>query len=290
METLPTHDQKISETLIRNPSEKGLNPKFSETSRRPTYTICLKLWYSLFLLFSVSFNVVFVVHLMRHGSEDQEICGPEILNQVCLSCKYFEDSKTFLWMKQRQRWRRIKEEKDTCCFEYTESLHEMSKIFFLEHMSSASYQAANSTRPMAHLTLNPTTAEKRDMRLRWTDGKNKKEIAFMNHVQYVDDKMVVPEAGSYYIYSFITFRFEHIQNDTFLNHYLYKDRENQTTDNTEMLFMDKQMRHKGNLEFQTSLLAGIVNLQSRDRIFTEVSDVSAVYRSSLTNYMGIFKL
>ena len=128
METLPTHDQKISETLIRNPSEKGLNPKFSETSRRPTYTICLKLWYSLFLLFSLSFNVVFVVHLKGHGPEDQEICGPEKLNQVCLSCKYFEDSKNFLWMKQGPRWRRIKEEKDTCCFEFTESLHEMSKI------------------------------------------------------------------------------------------------------------------------------------------------------------------
>ena len=114
----------------------------------------------------------------------------------------------------------------------------------------------------------------------------------MKHVQYADDKLVIQEEGTYYVYSFITFRSQHIKNDTFLNHYVYRttEQQRQTTKNTEMLFMDKQMRQRGNLEYQTSLLAGIVNLESHDRIFTDVSDVNAVYRSSLTNYMGLFKL
>ena len=57
-----------------------------------------------------------------------------------------------------------------------------------------------------------------------------------------------------------------------------------------MVFMNKQTRRSGKLEYQTSFLAGVLNLTSRDGIFTAVSDISALYGSSLTNYMGMFKL
>ena len=114
----------------------------------------------------------------------------------------------------------------------------------------------------------------------------------MRHVLYADDKLVLQDAGTYYVYSFITFRSEHIKNETFLNHYVYRvaDKQGQTTNQAEMIFMDKQMRQRGNLEYQTSFLAGIVKLESRDLIFTEVSDIKAVYRSSMSNYVGLFKL
>ena len=94
----------------------------------------------------------------------------------------------------------------------------------------------------------------------------------MKHVQYADDKLVIQEEGTYYVYSFITFRSEHINNDTFLNHYVYRTthQQGQSIKKAEMLFMDKQMRQSGNLEYQTSFLAGIVNMKSRDRIFTDV--------------------
>ena len=113
----------------------------------------------------------------------------------------------------------------------------------------------------------------------------------MNHVQYADDTLVILESGSYYVYSFITFSSKHIQSDTFLYQALHRNRGKQQTNKTvEMLFMDKQIRQRGNLEYQTSFLAGIVNLKAGDQIMTSVSDVSAVYRSSLTNFMGLFKL
>lgn len=127
-------------------------------------------------------------------------------------------------------------------------------------------------------------------RLRWNVNNDGAETAFMKHVEYADDKIMVPEAGSYYVYSFITFRSEEIQGDNFLNHYLYRDNENQPTDRAQMVFMDKQTRQDGHLEYQTSFLAGILNLETNDRIFTVVSDVSTVYGSSLSNYMGLFKL
>lgn len=298
METLPYSDKKCSKMFI-TPSESSAKelkdvPSFRT---RPFYIITITIIFFL-LLVSVSVNIVFFMkYLPKQNSVDSKSCKSETkFNEVCFHCKYFDDSNTFLWIKDRPKnnpsRRKMKEGKDVCCFDYTDSLHEMSKIFFLENMSSASYQARQeSTRPMAHLTLNPAAVNNTDSRLRWNAAADDKTgTAILNHVLYADDKIVVPETGSYYVYSFITFRSEHIQNDTFLNHYIYKDSNNHKEREAEMVFMDKQMRQKGNLEYQTSLLTGIVSLKSHDKIFTDVSDVSAVYRSSLTNYMGLFKL
>lgn len=129
-----------------------------------------------------------------------------------------------------------------------------------------------------------------DVQLQWNTGDDKTNRSFLKHVEYKDGQIVIEDAGTYYFYSFITFRSMQVQNETFLNHYVYRATEGERINKAEMIFMAKQMRQKGNLEYQTSLLAGIVNFESRDRVFTEVSDVSAVYRSSLTNYMGLFKL
>ena len=140
--------------------------------------------------------------------------------------------------------------------------------------------------------MHPCCISEIDSRLRWNTDENQTTTVFMRHVQYADDKFVIQEEGVYYVYSFITFRSEHIKNETFLNHYVYRNTNQQghSLHNAEMIFMDKQMRQRGNLGYQTSLLAGIVKLESRDRIYTEVSDIKAVYRSTVSNYVGLFKL
>ena len=97
----------------------------------------------------------------------------------------------------------------------------------------------------------------------------------------------------YFVYSFITFRSEEVKvtrNSQFLNHYLYRDTFGRESDGAQMVFMDKQTRGSDKLQYQSSFLAGIVALKSRDSVFTLVSDASAVYGTPLTNYFGLFKL
>lgn len=217
-------------------------------------------------------------------------------NRVCLKCKYFQDGSNFLWAKSGVNISEVlvNREKEECCFDYTESLHQFYQTSFLRYLSTGASQTEDKPRPrpMAHLTLNATASKRLPARLRWNVKRDGAKTAFMKHVKYTDDKIVVPEAGTYYVYSFITFRSREIhgQNDHFLNHYLYRFNENHGAYGAQMLFMDKQTRQHGDLEYQTSYLAGILNLEKNDRLFTVVSDVSAVYGSSLSNYFGLFKL
>ena len=127
-------------------------------------------------------------------------------------------------------------------------------------------------------------------RVRWNSNRNGTGIGFLKHVEYVDDMLEITEAGTYYVYSFVTFRLTETQNISFLNHYIYRDNTGQQLNRAQMIFMDKQTRLKGKVEFQTSFLAGILYLESHDRVYTVVSDISAVYGSPLSNFMGLFKL
>lgn len=127
-------------------------------------------------------------------------------------------------------------------------------------------------------------------KLRWNIENNGVGATFLNKVVYDDDKLLVLYPGTYYVYSFVTFRLNRAQEDTFFNHYMYRDNGNQQRKEPEMIFMDKQTRRNGKMAYQTSYLAGILNLDARDRIYTDVSDVSLIYASSVTNYIGLFKL
>lgn len=289
--TLPTYECSTTETLMKNTSnqcDSTVNVR-SKASHGRRNQILIALILALLLLSSVTINIYFI---SRPNSASLTCDSADQSNRVCLSCKYFQDGENFLWKNDAQNRldENVTKENDVCCFHYTESLHRFYQTIFLQHLSPGTTHAENDHRPAAHLTLNATASKQSPLGLRWNIYNDGADTSFMKHVGYADDKMMVLEAGTYYVYSFITFRSAGAGDDFFLNHYMYRDNGNQERDSTQMVFMDKQTRKAGNLEYQTSFLAGTLKLDSRDRVYTGVSDVAAVYGSPLANYMGLFRL
>ena len=83
---------------------------------------------------SISFNAVFLVSMIQGRLYDNNSkCNTDVqVNEVCLGCKYFEDSARYSIQKNilvyKRRKGKTEEAQDTCCFEYNDSLHEMSKM------------------------------------------------------------------------------------------------------------------------------------------------------------------
>ena len=137
---LPTHDKATSEVLMSKTTDKYTVRQSENHSKRFTVNCCLLVTFFILFLLSVTFNVVLLVKNfiptdVGSPREENKSCETkEILNQICLNCKYFKDSEKFLWMRDGlvngPGWsRRTRtDDEDVCCFEYTDALHEMSKI------------------------------------------------------------------------------------------------------------------------------------------------------------------
>ena len=78
----------------------------------------------------------------------------------------------------------------------------------------------------------------------WNIQDNGAGPAFLRHMQLADDKIIVPDTGMYYVYSFVTFRWDEPQNSKFLNQYLYRDTANHRNDRARMIFIDKNRRDR----------------------------------------------
>ena len=86
-------------------------------------------------------------------------------------------------------------------------------------------------------------------RLRCNSNRNGTGTGFLKYVEYVDDMVEITESGTYYVYSFITLRLTETQNDPFVNHDIYQDNTGQQLNRAQMIFMARQTRLKGKVEF-----------------------------------------
>ena len=133
MEPLPLHDKKAEGIFITSTERSASDCKRHKNvlkSRR--CAICVNMFFIVMLCISLSCNVVYVVSVIQRRFQDLTQCDAELqVNEVCLGCKYFEDSAKFLRLKNivayKRRRGKAEEVEDICCFEYNDSLHEMSK-------------------------------------------------------------------------------------------------------------------------------------------------------------------
>ena len=98
-------------------------------------TVCkCSVWMKIVLVvlvcISVSFNVAFIVTMAQGRFNDNSKSNVDLkINEVCLSCTYFDDIARYSVQKNVFAYRRKGGKKEeACCFEYNDSLHEMSKI------------------------------------------------------------------------------------------------------------------------------------------------------------------
>ena len=110
----------------------------------------------------------------------------------------------------------------------------------------------------------------------------------LTQTRYVNNSIQVPASGNYFVYSFVTFSSAMFHKQHILNHYVY--RRNRLAPELQLLLMDKQTQLGDNLEYQSSFLTAVLQLEADDRIETKVTDPSAIYPSTFSNYMGLFKI
>ena len=95
-------------------------------------SVWIKIVLVVLVCISVSFNVAFIVTMVQGRFNDNSKSNVDLkINEVCLSCTYFDDIAKYSLQKNVFAYRRKSEKKESeeaCCFEYNDSLHEMSKI------------------------------------------------------------------------------------------------------------------------------------------------------------------
>ena len=136
MEPLPKYDKMAAEIFITRTEDRCSASDYKHHESVPKLCRCAtlaKIFFIVILCISLSCNIVFVVSVVQRGFQDLTQCDAELkMNEVCLDCKYFEDRARLLRLKKiltyKRRSGKSNEKGDMCCFDYNDSLHEMSKI------------------------------------------------------------------------------------------------------------------------------------------------------------------
>lgn len=273
---------KLSDNLIDYETVCTESIEETKNFKKPRpFLILFTTLLGIIVVISVILNFTFLLQHSRCKTMDTS-------DQKCFDCRYFNGSGLSLLSRTTNGTGLSQSNDDSCCIENSD-FYQM----LMQYLSSLSRNRTGNDRPIAHLTLNATATKSLPSKLHWNTISNTSDVTrpeVLEHVVYVDDMLEITDPGTYFVYSFITFRVNETQNDPFLNHYIYREDADQQFNRAQMVFMDKQTRLNGEVKFQTSFLAGIMNFHSHDRMYTAVSDVSAVYGSPLSNFIGLFML
>ena len=136
MKPVPLQDKNGADIVTNSTYEGCYDSDYKNYENVSTISKCavlVKIVLVMLMCISISFNAVFLVSMIQGRLYDNSKCNTDVqVNEVCLGCRYFEDSDRYSIPKNILAYKRkrgkTKEAKDTCCFEYTDSLHEMSKI------------------------------------------------------------------------------------------------------------------------------------------------------------------
>ncbi|KAL3847101.1 hypothetical protein ACJMK2_018031 [Sinanodonta woodiana] len=144
----------------------------------------------------------------------------------------------------------------------------------------------------AHFCLNQSALE--DSVIRWTTNMNGAIDLVANGFQPSETgKIRIPVSGQYYIYCLLSFKFSSKSNtsDTYIKHYLYKQRGGLETDAqpTELLAI-RSLNISRDVTFKNSFLSTTQNLNEGDSLFISVSNISHLYRANQFSYFGMFRL
>ncbi|KAK3610862.1 hypothetical protein CHS0354_000019 [Potamilus streckersoni] len=258
-----------------------------------------------FLIVSALINIALLVWVIYsgisqgHSREENKAKKPctssYSYRSICVNCGDLDKSsatfsKNNLNLYLEKEWRKACATEDLCCTENVEYINHIAKIFMLQ-MQAHSETNVDKVRPAAHVFLDVEAMNKFSS-LRWTliQGFG---TAFQSSSGILDNNtsLVVPAAGDYFLYSFITFKsrtgFE--EEEGTISHSVYRERQFLSVTTKQLLLIDQQ-RQMGDNSFQSSYLSSVLRLRTKDRIFTEVSDVSAVYGSVMSNFFGMYKI
>ncbi|KAK3610904.1 hypothetical protein CHS0354_000085 [Potamilus streckersoni] len=212
----------------------------------------------------------------RHNVSLNDIDTPSL----CFPCKEASSVRNVNWYF-------LDKMRSICCVRHKESHQHLLKMMLLAER----HKNNSGEKPyVAHFYLNNSALE--HSVIRWTTNLNGTLAFVANGFQPSKTGHIrIPESGQYYIYCLLSFNVESNTNDTYITHYLYKERDILKTDHqrTELL-ASQSLTISSHVNFQNSFLSTTQSLEKGDSVFISVSEVSAIYRSNQFSYFGMFRL
>ncbi|KAK3610865.1 hypothetical protein CHS0354_000023 [Potamilus streckersoni] len=252
------------------------------------------------LCISVICNVLAVVFLaykeilLKSGAGAQTgHCASLEKNNVCLPCSSKEQFSLTSGETRDIKWVTLCSDEKLCCFESFELLSRLTQIFSLNH-TAAQIQREGDTerRPAAHVYIDVN--QLKNDTLAWSLGDGYNTAFLVNGVEMVKASLQVPEAGDYFVYSFITFksppsRVAVTPSPTF-GHYVQRENSALPLTGKQLLLMNRKSRPEGDFSFQSSFLSAVLRLRRHDRISTGVSEINSIYMATMSNFMGLYRV
>ncbi|KAL3866761.1 hypothetical protein ACJMK2_044037 [Sinanodonta woodiana] len=261
------------------------------TSLRKPRVLCATLWISLICNILAVLYISYREVLAQRGAHTQQgHCTMPEKDSLCLPCS---SSKQFSLTSGETRdvqWRRLCSDENICCIGRFEPFLRLTQIF---SQTNTDLQIMSPIRrPSAHAYIDVTMLKNNTLAWTLVDGYN---TAFLvNGVEMVQASMQVPEAGDYFVYSFITFKSPPSQGTVIpsstLGHYVQRENPSLPSTGRQLLLMDRKSRPEGHFWFQSSFLSSVLRLRRHDRISTGVNEISSIYMATMSNFMGLYKI
>lgn len=239
--------------------------------------------------------------------EKEELCL--LCDEVRLGPSTEEDSMLDTFVRKRPS----PGAKEQCCVETPKQLLQLLQLFvernYREEMAQGNIKVETSSntepreqKPAAHLMGSvikpeqPTAPGRQFPISHWISSE---DLAFTNKVQYRHGRIVILEAGHYYVYSQLSFLevFDTPNavetGSQSLSHYIYRYNIIYPHGGEELMIQNSLTKCWGqNKAFgeYTSYLGSLFYLRQGDELFVKVSNLTLIVREPKLNYFGLFKI
>ncbi|KAL3866763.1 hypothetical protein ACJMK2_044039 [Sinanodonta woodiana] len=287
--------------LITSSSELGNrfvnDRKQVEVITRPRKTRVLIAALCVSVVCNVFVVVFFFVHkeilLQSEAGTQRGHCARLEKNNVCLPCSSKEQFILASGETRDIKWVTLCSYDNLCCLESYEPLSRLIQIFSLNHTAAQTRRDGDMVkRPAAHVYIDVN--QLKNDTLSWSLGDGFNTAFLVNGVEMVEASLQVPEAGDYFVYSFITFKSPLSRGAVNLSptfgHYVQRDNSALPLTGKQLLLMNRKSSPEGDFSFQSSFLSAVLRLRRHDRISTGVSEISSIYRATMSNFMGLYRV
>lgn len=284
--------------LITSSSERGkhfiVDRKQVVTRTRKTRVLIAA------LCISVICNVLAVVFLaykeilLQSGAGAQRgHCARLEKDNVCLSCSSKEQFRLTSGETRDIKWMTLCSDENLCCLESFEPLSRLKQIFSLNHTAAQTQREGDTERrPAAHVYVDVN--QLKNDTLAWSLGDGYNTAFLVNGVEMVEASLQVPEAGDYFVYSFITFKSPPsrgtVNPSPTFGHYVQRENSALPFTGKQLLLMNRKSKPEGDFSFQSSFLSAVLRLRRHDRISTGVNEIYSIYTATMSNFMGLYRV
>lgn len=312
--------KKINNKLAESASNASLNRQIRELKRYVLGLFILLVAAALILI--ITFSVLFANlkwdlqnhdHPPKIGAQMSKILEEEELCLVCDEVRLGPSMQEDRALDYFVRKPATANKKEECCIETPAQLMKYLQMFvqrkYREELAHGHIKVDVSTstapgeqRPSAHLMGYPQNKNNvpyiPGRLIEISEWVSNTDLAFTNKVQYRHGRIVILEAGLYYVYSQLSFleRLDDpssVSTSQSLSHYIYRYNIIYPNGGEEQMVQSSFTKCSGEnkrVGEYTSYLGSVFYLRQGDEVFVKVSDLTLVVWEPKQNYFGLFKV